>query len=104
MLNTLSNEAKILITIGIASVAILIGAVFFLSKPIPRTHDLGILLNVCINIKKDFILITEECGILAPYEFEPRYPSDSFKVNQQNLRDALKAANYIFDFVKNKIH
>ncbi len=33
MLNTLSNEAKILIGIGIASVAILIGAIFFLSKP-----------------------------------------------------------------------
>lgn len=34
MLTTLSNEAKILILIGIVSVAILIGAVFVLSKPI----------------------------------------------------------------------
>lgn len=36
MLNTLSNEAKILIGIGIASVVILIGAIIFLSKPIEQ--------------------------------------------------------------------
>jgi HEPN domain-containing protein len=72
-------------------------------KAIPRTHDLGVLLEGCASLDREFILLQNECKLLDPYGSESRYPNDSFHVNQQDLIEAIDMANKIFDFVKNKV-
>lgn len=75
----------------------------FIGKKIPKTHDLGVLLNDCTMFDEEFILVQKKCQDLDPYGFNSRYPNDIFHVNQQDLIEAISMANKIFDFVKNKV-
>jgi len=74
-----------------------------IGKSIPRTHDLGALLNDCTRLDFEFMLLQKECTILDPYGFNSRYPNDAFRVHQNDLIEAIEMANKIFYFVKNKV-
>jgi len=75
----------------------------FNGKTIPKTHDLGVLLDESTKFDWEFMLLQNECKFLDPYGFNSRYPNDSFSVNQKDLADAIAMANKIFDFVQNKM-
>lgn len=70
---------------------------------IPKTHDLGLLLDGCTKFNREFMVLQKECQNLDPYGFNSRYPNDSFRINQEDLDNAIEMANKIFDFVKNKV-
>jgi HEPN domain-containing protein len=74
-----------------------------IGKTIPKTHDLGALLNGCTNLDLEFILLQKECTTLDPYGFNSRYPNDALRVNQTDLIEAIGMANKIFYFVSNKV-
>jgi HEPN domain-containing protein len=75
----------------------------FIGKTIPKTHDLGMLLDDCTKFDWEFMLLQNECKSLDPYGFNSRYPNDSFCVNQKDLIEAITMASKILGFVKNKI-
>ena len=75
----------------------------FNRKTIPKTHDLGALLNDCTKFDGEFILLQKACKCLDAYGVNSRYPNDSFRINQTDLIEAVDMANKIFDFVKKKI-
>lgn len=69
---------------------------------IPRTHDLEILNNKCIQFDKGFVNL-EQCAInLIPYSTEFRYPGIAMKPDIKDLEDAIKCADKIFNFIKQK--
>jgi HEPN domain-containing protein len=72
-------------------------------RPVPKTHDLGILLDACSNLDLEFMLLKDDCKFLGPFAINSRYPNDSFSVNQNDLAQAISMAITIFDFVKNKV-
>ncbi|KKQ48832.1 MAG: HEPN domain protein [candidate division TM6 bacterium GW2011_GWF2_38_10] len=74
-----------------------------LGEKIPKTHDLGILLDCCTRFDEEFILLQSECKILDPYGSHSRYPDDCFYVHQKDLIEAIFMAHKIFNFVNNKI-
>lgn len=53
----------------------------FVGEVIPKTHDLSLLLNGCIKVDSEFILIERECKALDLYGFDSRYQNDTFCVN-----------------------
>lgn len=70
MLSTLSNEAKILIGIGIASVVILIGAILFLSKPIEQTASQTVVGDQTkLLVRKDSFRIASDSAKVTLVEF-----------------------------------
>lgn len=70
MLSTLSNEAKILIGIGIASVVILIGAILFLSKPIEQTASQTVVGDQTkLLVRKDSFKIASDSAKVTLVEF-----------------------------------
>lgn len=75
----------------------------FIGKKTIKTHDLVSLLNGCIEVDSEFILIEKECKDLDPYGFDSRYPNDGFRIDQKGLIEALDMANKVFNFVKNKV-
>jgi len=81
---------------SLKTVFILIG------KAVPKTHNLGMLLDSCSKFDLEFMLLKNDCKFLDPYGINSRYPNDAFRVNQKDLIEAIAIANKIFDFVKNK--
>lgn len=68
-------------------------------RGIPKTHDLKFLLECCLIVKPDFMLVAEESKNLNPYGTESRYPNDRFFVDMQQVNDAIKAAEKILVFI-----
>ena len=58
--------------------------------PVPKTHDLILLKNLCVRREGDFELIADLAVSLNPYAVEFRYPGD-----QANRRDAVRALRTI---------
>ena len=74
-----------------------------IGKKVPKTHLLSELLDDCVLLDQKFMLIHKECQRLNPYGFNSRYPNDTFRINQNDLIEAIGMATTILNFVKNKI-
>ncbi len=72
-------------------------------KPIPKTHDLKFLLELCAGLDSAFVLHREDVKTLNTYGFESRYPNDFFYVDQQEAKQAVAMAEKIFFTVQKKI-
>jgi len=72
-------------------------------KCIPRTHDLGLLLDHCVAINDEFALLRNESRALNRYGHESRYPNDNFNVDRKNTEEAIGMAEKILINVKNKV-
>jgi len=57
----------------------------------PKTHDLGFICSMCIEMKKEFKHYLQDCEKIAVYAIKPRYPS-KFGVVKQDVDFALKKA------------
>lgn len=77
------------------------GYLMFASQAIPRVHDLEIVLNECVRLNKEFLLLSKICILLNPYGFNSRYPNDAFYMDQQILATLIEMATKIFHFVEN---
>jgi HEPN domain-containing protein len=75
----------------------------FLGMIVPKTHLLDLLLDECTKIDTEFMWLRSECKFLDPYGTDSRYPNDIFRVNHEDLIDALEKANRVHDFVRKKI-
>ncbi|MFA6527824.1 MAG: HEPN domain-containing protein [Candidatus Babeliales bacterium] len=75
----------------------------FMGEKIPKTHDLGMLLDNCTQHDVEFILLQRTCNLLNFYGSNSRYPNDAFFVNQHDLCEAIDMAHKVLSFVKNKI-
>ncbi len=78
---------------------------FFVSKGmvIPRVHDLIVLLNHCVKLDKEFVLLQKACISLDSYGINARYPNDAFRVNQNDLIVAIDTAHQVLSFVSQKV-
>ena len=75
----------------------------FLSKKVPKTHDLNVLLDDCSKIDFTFMLLRVECKVLNPYAINARYPNDAFRINQNDLLEAISMASKVLDLVRSKV-
>jgi HEPN domain-containing protein len=69
------------------------------NQPFPRTHDLRLLLQLAINIDRNFQHYQEASEILTPYATEFRYPSDVMQPTPEELQEAIEKAEEIFNFI-----
>ena len=78
---------------------------FFHSEPIQKTHNLGILLPLCIHIAAGFGAFTAEAKLLTPLAYAFRYPDDFAPLNPTRAQfdEALAAAQRIYDFVLSRL-
>lgn len=72
-------------------------------KSILKTHDLGVLLDHCIEINNEFMLLEKESKNLDSYGSASRYPNDTFYVDKQTVEEAIDMAEKILITVKNKV-
>ncbi|MBM7583326.1 HEPN domain-containing protein [Caldicoprobacter guelmensis] len=66
----------------------------------PKIHDLNELCKLCIKISDTFVSIADQCSDLTAYGVQPRYPMEVV-LEEKDMRQALKSAKIIRDFVLN---
>jgi HEPN domain-containing protein len=75
----------------------------FKKQPIRKIHDLGILLESCVNLSEDFFVLKELTRELNPYATYFRYPDDEMMPAPEDVSTAILAAREILRFVETKI-
>lgn len=72
-------------------------------EAIPKSHDLGFLLTVCMEISQELVMLREESKGLNSYGQNSRYPNDAFYVDKPNAEEAIKMAEKVLVTVKRAI-
>ena len=69
----------------------------------PRTHDLPMLCDMCIEMDKRFCELSDICDFLTLYGVQPRYPNELDIVDEDSNR-ALRYSQSVIDFfVRNNL-
>jgi len=69
-----------------------------------KIHDLIVLLEQCLRFDKSFIVLKKEAASLNPFSTEFRYPDDYAQFPEREaVEEAIKQAEKIFNFVKDKV-
>lgn len=67
---------------------------------VKKTHDLIRLVDICMEVDKNFEALRPLAAELNSYETAGRYPDNSFKKpNQERIQDLIAQSEYIFNFV-----
>lgn len=70
----------------------------------PKTHDLTLLLKLCLKHDPSFQVLLENCLLLNPLYVEERYPfGPPIKFTKEKVEKILKAAKEILQLVTRKI-
>ena len=73
-------------------------------SPYPKTHDLTLLLKLCLKHDKSFNLLLPNCLVLNPFYVEERYPfGPPIKFTKEKVEQILKAAKEILKLITAKI-
>jgi HEPN domain-containing protein len=72
-------------------------------EPLQRTHDLNLLLNKCVKYDEAFDEYAAACIALTSYAVLTRYPVGEGAINERDMQTALKSANEILEFSKDRI-
>lgn len=74
-------------------------------KEVKKVHDLGALLQECINIKSEFETLREACATLTDYYMPARYPDigEFMEFNEENAKEAYSLAENIVSFVEKEL-
>ena len=72
-------------------------------QELEKTHNLITLVNICISLDTDFEKIQDAAIYLNPYSTLFRYPEGELMPNLEETGEAIKLAEKIYNFVKNKI-
>ena len=70
---------------------------------IPKTHDLKLLIERCVEFRAEIVLLREAGKDLNAYGSDSRYPNDYFFVDKQEIIDAIQAAEKILTTIKQKV-
>jgi len=71
---------------------------------IKKTHDLVLLVNICMEIDQSFEELRPLAIELNPYETLGRYPDSSFKkLSQEKMQKLIERSEFIFNFVTSHI-
>jgi HEPN domain-containing protein len=68
------------------------------SEPLQKTHDLNILLNLCVNYDEAFDEYAAACIRLTSYAVFTRYPMGEDAITEYDMQTALKNAYEILEF------
>lgn len=74
-------------------------------KDVKKVHDLGALLQECINIESEFETLRENCATLTDYYAPARYPDigEFMDFNEENAKEAYGFAEKIVSFIEKKL-
>ena len=71
---------------------------------VKKTHDLILLIDMCMKIDKKFEALLFLATEINPYETAGRYPDESFKKpSQERIKKLINYSEYIFNFVTDHI-
>ena len=72
---------------------------------IKKTHDLVMLVNICMETDQSFEELRPLAIELNPYETLGRYPDSSFKkLSQEKMQKLIERSESIFNFVMHRIN
>lgn len=74
----------------------------FNKKSIPKSHDIQLLIEQCIEIDQDFEELYDIGMNLTPFATFFRYPGHIIEPDIEDVNEAIIIAEKIFHFVKNK--
>ena len=72
-------------------------------KPVPRTHDLRVLLGLCVQIDHTLDGPADACDDLTPFATEFRYPTDSPDPDPEQVGQALELARQVLAAIEQRI-
>ena len=71
---------------------------------VKRTHDLIELIEICMEINKEFEALRSLVAELNPYQTLGRYPDPTFeKPSQEAMQELINQSEFIFNFVAARI-
>jgi HEPN domain-containing protein len=77
----------------------------FKKDSIMKTHDLVRLVDVCVEMDREFESLRIFAAILTPLETAGRYPTTDFvKLNMNEVGEIIEQSEFILNFVTNRIH
>jgi HEPN domain-containing protein len=73
------------------------------NEPLVKTHDLETLIDQCLKYDKQFDEVDAICSRLTDYATVTRYPPMDSIIDEDEMRAALKDAEDILKFTKEKL-
>ena len=73
------------------------------SEPLSKTHDLNLLLNICVGYDETFDKYAAACITLTSYAVLTRYPVGEDAITEHDMKTALINAYEILEFSKARI-
>jgi len=73
------------------------------AQPIPKTHDLRVLLALSANVESVLTRFTDAAEFLTPFATEFRYPSAMPDPTQTDVAEAIRLADEILTTVESRI-
>ena len=73
------------------------------AEPLKKTHDLNLLLNMCVNYNAEFDEYAAMCITLTSYAFLTRYPVGEDAITENDMKTALKNTLEILEFTKKRL-
>lgn len=73
------------------------------NRPVPRTHDLAIILEECGEEDREFLVFRDGAAVLNPYAVAFRYPGSPELPTDDEANQALSLARDMVDFVAARI-
>ena len=75
------------------------------NKPFRKTHDVTLLLKLCIDVDESFKeLLEAEVDRLYPRAVEVRYPEVEYDVSPEEAEEAIKLAEKVRSFILRKLN
>ncbi len=65
-----------------------------------KTHDLTVLVRLCMEFDERFESLLDAAEILTPYATQFRYPSDQVEPDKMEAEDALRLSSKAIAFIK----
>lgn len=70
-----------------------------------KTHDLGKLVDISMEIDEDFETLRLLAAVLTPYETAGRYPSSDFiRLSIKEIEILIAQSEFVFNFVMQRIN
>ncbi len=76
----------------------------FKKQPIMKTHDLSVLIDLCVDIDPDFNELYDSIENLNPYSILYRYPGEIMEPEKEEVLEAIELSEKVFKFIENKIN
>ena len=80
------------------------GRLVFNGRKFRKTHDLGVILELCKKIDKNFSKLEDDCDFLTRYYIATRYPGEFLEgISEKEADKAFKKAKELKEFILNKL-